>query len=92
MLECRADGDGSTLGGGTTLRGGTTIGGGAAVGVADVGASAVLVFQWAKLSRSFIISNSCSWWIVLEASLTAQDKNFRACTILSMEVTSSWVR
>ena len=77
-----ANGDGSTLGGGTNL------GGGAAVGLANGGASAVLVFQWAKRSRSLDIAGSCSWWIVMEASFTAQDKKFRACTIMSLEVTS----
>ena len=80
------------LGGGTTLGGGTILGGGAAVGVADGCASDVLVFQWEKTSRSLDIADSCSWWIFVEDSLTAQDKKFRACTILSSEVTSGWVR
>ena len=44
-------GDGSTLGGGTTL------GGGVAVGLSDGGASVVLVFQWAKRSRSLDIAD-----------------------------------
>ena len=39
-------GYGSTLGGGITLGGCTTFGGGVAVGLADGGASAVLVLQW----------------------------------------------
>ena len=82
-------GDGSTLGGGTNLVGGTTLGcgttlgGGAAVGVADGGARAVLVFQWEKRSQSLEISDSCLWWTVAEASLRAQDNNFRAWIILS---------
>ena len=62
-------GYGSTLVGGTTLGGGTTIGGGAAVGVADGGASAILVFHWAKRSRRLDISDSCLWWIFVEAYL-----------------------
>ena len=80
------DGDGCSLGigDGTTLGGGTTVGGGVGVGLADGGASAVLVFQWAKMSQSMEIVNSCSWWIVLEVSLTAQDRKLRACTILSL--------
>ena len=85
-------GDVSTLGGGTTLGVGTSLGGGNTVGVADGGARAVLVFQWAKRLQSFDISNSFSWWTVVEASLTAQDKKFRAWMIMSLEVTSSWVR
>ena len=100
-------GDGSTLGGGTTLGGdgcslgigdgsilggGTTFGGGVAVGLAVGGASAVLVFQWAKRSRSLDIADSCLWWIAVEASLTAQDRKLRTCTILFSEVTYSWVR
>ena len=99
-------GDGSTLGGGTTLDGdgfslgigygstlggGTTLGGGVTVGVADGGASAVLVFQWAKRSQILDISDICSWWIFVEASLTAQDRKFRLWTILSLEVTYGWV-
>ena len=85
-------GDGSTLGGGTILGDGTTLGGGVAVGVVDGGASAVLVFQLVKRSRSLDIADSCSWWIVMEASLMVQDRKFRACTSMSSEVTSGWVR
>ena len=75
-------GDGSTLGCGTTLvcgttlGGVTTLGGDNAVGVVDGGARAVLVFQWEKRSRSLEIADSCSWWIFVEAYLTAQDKKF----------------
>ena len=100
-------GDGSTLGGGTTLDGdgcsigigdgstlggGTTFGGGVAVGLADGSTSTVLVLQWEKRSRSLEIADSCLWWIVVEASLMAQDRKLRACTILSSEVTYGWVR
>ena len=85
-------GDGTTLVGNTTLGGCATLGGGAAVGVADGGARAVLVFQWAKRSRILEIANSCLWWIVVEASLKAKDKKFREWTILYSEVTSVWVR
>ena len=74
----------TTLGGGTTLGVGTTFGGGVAVGMADGGVSAVLVFQWAKRSWSLNIADSCLWWIVVEASLTAQDGKFKACRILSL--------
>ena len=52
----------------------------------------MLVFQWAKRSRSLDISDSCSWWIFVEASFMAHNKKFRACTILYPEVNSGWVR
>ena len=52
----------------------------------------VMVFQWEKRSRSLDIADICSWWIVVEAYLTVQDKKLRAWTILSLEVTSGWVR
>ena len=93
-----AVGDGYTLGGGTTLGGCTTLGGGItlsggdAVGVSYEGASALVVFQLVKRSRSLNIYDNCSWWVVVEASLTEQDKKFRAWTILSLGVTSGWVR
>ena len=75
--------DVSNLGVGTTLGGVTTLGGGAAVQMVDGGARAVLVFQWEKRSQSLEIDDSCSWWIVVEVSLTEQDKKFRVWTILS---------
>ena len=90
-------GDGSTLeggttrGGGTTLGGGITFGGGDAARVAYGGVIAVVVFQFVTRSRSLEIANNCSWWVVAEASLTAQDRKFRAWTIFSSRVTSGWV-
>ena len=66
-----AVGDGSTLGGGTNLGGGTTLGSGTnlgggdavggdgVVGLLDGGASAVVVVQFLKRSRSFEMANSC---------------------------------
>ena len=81
--SCTRDGCSLGVGDGFTLGGGTTLGGGAAAGVADGGASVVLVFQWAKRSQILDIFDSCLLWIAVEASLAAQDKFFRACTILS---------
>ena len=69
---------GAAVGDRSTLGGGTTLGGGNAVGLADGGARAVFVFQWAKMSWRLDISDSFLWWTVLEASLTAQDMKFRA--------------
>ena len=91
-------GDESIIGGGTTIEygitlvGGTNLGGGNNVGMKNGGKTAVLVFKWAKRSQSLEISDSFSWWTVVEASLVAQDKFLIAWTILSSEVTSGWVR
>ena len=38
------------------------------------------------------MADSCSWCTVVVAYLTAQDRKLRAWTILSLGVTSSWVR
>ena len=69
--EGAAVGDGSTPGGFTTLDGGTTLGGGDFVGATAGVASAVVVFHLVKRLRSLEMADSCSWWTVVAASLTA---------------------
>ena len=66
---------GTTLGGGITIGYGNTLGGGNVIGVAAGGASTVVVVvQLVKRSRNLEMANSCSWWTVVEAYLTAQER------------------
>ena len=56
------------------------------------GVDTFLGIQFVKRSRSFEIAMSCSWWKVAGASLTAQERKFKAWTMQSPSVTVGWVR
>ena len=101
-------GGGFTLGSGTTLRSGTTLGGVSGVwnwtgktgkvGCGDETGSGVGGdrfmdgIQLYKRLRSLDMTDICSWWTALGASVMAHDRKLRAWTMRSEEDTVVWVR
>ena len=61
----------------------------AAGGIGDGagGVAAGVGIQLLKMSRSFEMAVSCSWWIVAGASLIAQERKLSACTMRSPSLT-----
>ena len=103
MLRC-----GFTLGSGTTLRSGTSLGGvsgvwtwtgktgkvrcGDGTGSGVGGDRFVDGIQLYKRLRSLEMTESCSWWTALGASVMANDRKFRACNMRSEGDTVVWLR